>query len=54
MTFIFIDQGDKRRSDWIAKIDVVLLKGVVEPLLESSIVVKLLKLPFLVRNDLKY
>jgi hypothetical protein len=32
------------------RIDVILLRGVVEPLLESSIVVTLLKFPILLRD----
>jgi hypothetical protein len=45
--FFFTGQGDKWRNDQIARIDEVLSRGVVEPLLESSIVTTLLKSLFL-------
>jgi hypothetical protein len=45
--FFFTDQGDKWRNDQIARIGEVLSRGVVEPLLESSIVATLLKSLFL-------
>jgi hypothetical protein len=52
--FIFFCQGDYRRIDQIIRIDIVLSRGVVEHLLESSMVVIMLKIPILVRNELKY
>jgi hypothetical protein len=52
--FIFFGQGDYRRTDQIIRIDVVLSREVVEYLLESSMVVIMLKIPILVRNELKY
>jgi hypothetical protein len=52
--FLFFCQGDYRRIDQIIRIDIVLSRGVVEHLLESSMVVIMLKIPILVRNELKY
>jgi hypothetical protein len=45
--FYFFGQGDLWRNDRIIGIDVVLLRGVVDPLLELSIVATLLKFIFL-------
>jgi hypothetical protein len=48
--FYFTNQGDWWRNEQIIRIDVVLLREVVEPLLESCIVVTLLKFLILVRD----
>jgi hypothetical protein len=47
--FLFSGQGDYWRNDQIARIDVVLSRGVYEPLFDQSIVATLLKFIILMR-----